>query len=333
VASGSAAFGGSILYIYWTKAATSLSATTSMAAAAAPNNVIVATYSGVAGLVVNYGQTIVNGANITAASINGNRVIANTLDGDTVLANTLSAATIKTSSLSAVEIDVSAGAGNIVISGANKWIKVADSGHDLVWIGALPGGGHGITIKDASGNIILSSGSGIPHSAVTGLGSLATASTVGAGSVTGLGAFALLNQLDPINASTYIAAATISQAHIIDLAVDTIKIAHGAVSDHAILNTVNGSVVLTLSDTGTVLADFSCDITVTPGSGPDQTLLMYLRWAGTLGAGAHTITALTSGGSSALYVDGTQVATRTVNVGGTDYNTSNGILTASAFSR
>jgi hypothetical protein len=115
----------------------------------------------------------------------------------------------------------------------------------------------GLTIKDASGNIIFGSGTNLSASLVSGLGTLATQNSVtsaqvsGLGTlatqnsvtsaqVSGLGAFATLSQISTTNISTYIAGAAIDTAYIKeaaiktalidDLAVNTGKIADLAVN-------------------------------------------------------------------------------------------------------
>lgn len=83
-----------------------------------------------------------------------------------------------------------------------------------------------LTIRDAAGNIILSSGTGIPWAAVAaGGGKAADNATVGAtfGSD-------IYGQITPANVSTYIANAAIKTAQIGDLAVDTLQIAGNAVT-------------------------------------------------------------------------------------------------------
>lgn len=65
--------------------------------------------------------------------------------------------------------------GNLLVSGSVSASKIDSRGLD---------------IKDASGNVIFSSGTGVSSALVYGLGSLATQNTVAAASVTGLGALA-----------------------------------------------------------------------------------------------------------------------------------------------
>lgn len=89
-------------------------------------------------------------------------------------------------------------------------------GSDLIVFGnisATTATFRGLTITDASGNVLLSSG-GVPFSAVNGLGSLASQNSVSAGQVSGLGSFATINQINTGNVSTYIAAGAIQNAYI-----------------------------------------------------------------------------------------------------------------------
>lgn len=107
----------------------------------------------------------------------------------------------------------------------------------------------GLSIKDASGNIILAAGSPLSTSNVSGLGTLATQNTVSTGQVTGLGTlatqnavdwnsqlvnipgfgnFAYLNTITSANISTYIASAAIGTAYISDL--NATKLTSGSIT-------------------------------------------------------------------------------------------------------
>lgn len=125
----------------------------------------------------------------------------------------------------------------------------------------------GLSIKDASGNIILSAGTPLTTSYISGLGTLATQNTVSTGQVTGLGTlatqntvstgqvtglgtlatqnsvnwntqisnipafgnFAYLNSITSANISTYIAGAAIGTAYIANAAITEALIANLAV--------------------------------------------------------------------------------------------------------
>ena len=67
--------------------------------------------------------------------------------------------------------------------------------------------GRNITIRDSAGTIVLSSGSGVSASSITGLGN-----------------FAFLNSITTSNVSTYIASGAIGNAHIANAAITTAKI-------------------------------------------------------------------------------------------------------------
>jgi hypothetical protein len=107
----------------------------------------------------------------------------------------------------------------------------------------------GLSIKDASGNIILAAGSPLATSNISGLGTLATQNTVSTGQVTGLGTlatqssvnwntqisnipafgnFAYLSTITSANISTYIASAAIGTAYISDL--NATKLTSGSIS-------------------------------------------------------------------------------------------------------
>jgi hypothetical protein len=110
----------------------------------------------------------------------------------------------------------------------------------------------GLSIKDASGNIILAAGSPLSTSNISGLGTLATQNTVSTAQVTGLGNlavqnavdwntqlvnipgfgnFAYLNTITSVNISTYIASAAIGTAYISNAAITNALIANGAISN------------------------------------------------------------------------------------------------------
>jgi hypothetical protein len=72
----------------------------------------------------------------------------------------------------------------------------------------------GLSIKDASGNIVLAAGSPLAVGNVSGLGALATADDITMASVTDAGALATVSQITNANISTYIASAAIELAHI-----------------------------------------------------------------------------------------------------------------------
>jgi hypothetical protein len=107
----------------------------------------------------------------------------------------------------------------------------------------------GLSIKDASGNIILAAGSPLATSNISGLGTLATQNSVSTGQVTGLGTlatqnavdwnsqlvnipgfgnFAYLSSITSANISTYIASAAIGTAYISDL--NATKLTSGSIS-------------------------------------------------------------------------------------------------------
>ena len=75
---------GTTMYIYWTKGGTTLEVTTSSGTAYTANTIVLATYGGSRNLVVNYGRTIIDGAQITAGTITGDRVKANTITASNI---------------------------------------------------------------------------------------------------------------------------------------------------------------------------------------------------------------------------------------------------------
>lgn len=98
----------------------------------------------------------------------------------------------------------------------------------------------GLSIRDASGNIILNAGTGVfngttSYSNVTGLGSLAVQNAVDWNTqlvnIPGFGNFAYLNTITSANISTYIAGAAIGTAYISNAAITNALIANGAISN------------------------------------------------------------------------------------------------------
>ena len=127
---------------------------------------------------------------------------------------------------------------------------------------------NGLSIKDTSGNIILSAGtplavnnvSGLGSlatantvgvSSVTGLGALATANTVGVSSVTGLGSFATLSSITSSNVTTYIANGAIQTAQIADANITNAKIGNTIQSS----NYSSGSAGWKIDKTGQIEAN------------------------------------------------------------------------------
>lgn len=88
----------------------------------------------------------------------------------------------------------------------------------------------GLSIKDAAGNIILSAGTSLSTTHISGLGSLATANSVSTSQVSGLGSFATLSQITTGNVSTYIASGAIQSAQIGTAAIGTALIGDAAVN-------------------------------------------------------------------------------------------------------
>lgn len=93
VTAGNAAWTSGVLYIYWTKGATTLSTTTTQATALGADNVILATYSGGVNLVGNYGRTVIDGSNIKTGTIDANRLTVTELSSITANVGILRTAT------------------------------------------------------------------------------------------------------------------------------------------------------------------------------------------------------------------------------------------------
>lgn len=115
----------------------------------------------------------------------------------------------------------------------------------------------GLSIKDASGNIILAAGTALSTSNISGLGSLATQNSVTSGQVSGLGSFATLSQITSANVSTYIASAAIGSAYIGDLTAS--KITSGTFTGLTFQTAVSGNY-------RTVISNSTNDIKIYAGS-------------------------------------------------------------------
>jgi hypothetical protein len=93
----------------------------------------------------------------------------------------------------------------------------------------------GLSIKDASGNIILAAGSPLSTGNISGLGTLATQSSVNWDSqivnIPSFGNFAYISTITAANISTYIASAAIGTSYISNAAITNALIANGAISN------------------------------------------------------------------------------------------------------
>jgi hypothetical protein len=139
----------------------------------------------------------------------------------------------------------------------------------------------GLTIKDANGNVILSAGTPLAASRVSGLGTLATQNSVSTSQVSGLGMlatqdsvnwnsqitnipafgnFAYLSSITAANIGTYIQSAAIGNAYIANAAITNAKIADLAVGnakiqDGAITNAKIGNAQITTAKIGEAQID------------------------------------------------------------------------------
>lgn len=85
-----------ILYVYWTKDATTLSTSSSASVAFADGNVVLATYRGGDLLSADYGKTIIDGAAIKAESVTSDRMDVGFLNGEMILAEFIDVSTLLT---------------------------------------------------------------------------------------------------------------------------------------------------------------------------------------------------------------------------------------------
>lgn len=235
IAGNTAQWSTGSLYVYWVKGGTTLGVTTSYATAAAANNVVMATYRGGLDMVVNYGRTIIDGAQITTGSITANQLSTGQLltqsaqiaDGiitnakiGTLSAGKITSGTITGQSLTLVD-------SKFVIDGVLQRIVINDTNNvTRVLLGALGSGAYGIRLMAANGTTILDT-NGVNGAMVTGLGSLAYSNTADWSQLVNVPAFggmAFLNSITGANISTYIAAGAIGTAYIADAAITNAKI-------------------------------------------------------------------------------------------------------------
>jgi|GEM_PF-6967770 len=129
-----------------------------------------------------------------------------------------------------------------------------------------------LTIRDNLGNVILASGTGVNWGSVSGTGKPADNATVGATIGVNLG-----GQINSSNASTYIANASIQNAQIGDLAVDTLQIKGNAVTVPLAVYTAAGS--------GTAATIQTLVIPVISTTEPTQLIISFGFCATTVGSG------------------------------------------------
>jgi len=97
VAAGSVTYTGTSIYVWWVKDATTLS--NGSAATSSVNAINFASYSALAGLVVSYGQTIIDGSSIVTGSIKAAQIAAGSISADRIAAGSLTATQIEAGSI------------------------------------------------------------------------------------------------------------------------------------------------------------------------------------------------------------------------------------------
>ena len=119
VTAGNAAWTSGVLYIYWTKGATTLSTTTTQATALGADNVILATYSGGVNLVGNYGRTVIDGSNIKTGTITSSQLTTTSavITGTAQIANAI----ITGAKIGNLEVDTLQIANNAVTIPVNSY--------------------------------------------------------------------------------------------------------------------------------------------------------------------------------------------------------------------
>ncbi len=183
-----------ILYVYYIPGDIVLTTGTSLVAAIAAGGRILGTYRGGADMTADQGKAFISGDQVLAGTVGANNLVTNTA----VITN-------------AAQI------GNVIESANYTYIA---NGSATGWRIDKTGWAQfaSITITNAAGQTLLSSGTGMEWGHVTGTGKPAnnadvTSANIAAG-IAGQGAFATLNQISPANISTYIQTAAIGAAYI-----------------------------------------------------------------------------------------------------------------------
>lgn len=162
------------------------------------------------------------GAAAIANAAIGTAAIADAAITDAKIAS-LSAAKITAGTIGAQSIYL--GDGTFQLDGTNRKIWVLDGNNTArVEMGNLGNNQYGLTLRDAAGNIFLTSGGiqSVPTTALQG--------TLPKSQVSGLGAFAAVDQITNTNVSTYIANGAILSAQIGSAQINSANIASGAIT-------------------------------------------------------------------------------------------------------
>jgi len=99
VAAGSLTYTGTPIYVWWEKDATTLS--NDIAASSSADVINFASYTPLAGMIVSYGQTVVDGSNIVTGSIKAAQIAAASITADQIAAGTITATQIQAGAITA----------------------------------------------------------------------------------------------------------------------------------------------------------------------------------------------------------------------------------------
>lgn len=277
ITAGTATWTSGVLYIYWTKGGTTLSSDTSTGNAYGTDKIVLATYSGGVGLVVNYGRTIIDGSQITTGTVDANRLKAD----------------------SAIVNNIQVGGSNFTINGTAQGtgkgtLTVNDGTVNLIKLGYLDASTVGFQLRNGSNELILSSSttaSSINNSAIsiasngtlsgggggqvtiTGLGYTgaldATKGAVIGTNLTGVFTEAEFNNRFTANtiSGTYIKNLSIDSAQIKDAAISSAKIGNLAVTNANIANlTIGTEKIQELAITKIALSQLSSNLRINNGA-------------------------------------------------------------------
>lgn len=170
ITASNATWSTGVLYIYWTKASTTLSSTTSAVTAFSSNNVVLAVYKGNTDLVTDYGRVIIDGGKIKANTITAAQITAGAIGATEIAANSISATHIVASTITGAKIAANTiTASNIAASTitADK-IAVGDFTNIVTNGNFISGNSAGWSSLPTAATVVLASSlSGAPASAPT----------------------------------------------------------------------------------------------------------------------------------------------------------------------
>jgi predicted phage tail protein len=222
VTASNAAWTSGTLYLYWSEGDTTLSSTTTLATAIGSTKRLLATYKGGTVVANGEGNLFIDGANIYAQTIGATQLVA----GSAVITGTAQIADAIITDAKIDTLNASKLIAGTVTAGAME-TNLFQSNNVLT---------RGLTVRDASGNIILSSGTNLDYTRVVASSgwlnsnvTLTSNSTTGTVSISGAGGGSVSGVIMPgftitaTNVGTYIGSAAIGYAYVGELKAGNIE--------------------------------------------------------------------------------------------------------------